>query len=110
MGCLAIQGDDTSGVCNTLLNQALENAVQWCTQVPQASGSGSETPNYWYFAMTGWAELTSTLQVATGGGDFGMLTQNPSMNLTALYHMYVYGMTSLFDYGGLLYCEQFFLS
>jgi hypothetical protein len=100
MGCLAIQGDDTTGACNTLLDQALQSAVQYCTAVPQPSGSGSETPNYWYFAMTGWSELTSTLQAASGGGDFGMLATNPSFNLTALYHMYVSGMTSLFDYGG----------
>jgi hypothetical protein len=68
--------------------------------VPTPSGSGAETPNYWYFAMTGLAELASTLQLATGGGDFGMLTNNPSLNLTSLFHMYVMGMTSLFDYGG----------
>ena len=70
--------------------------------VPTPSGSGAETPNYWYFAMTGLAELASTLQVATGGGDFGMLTNNPSLNLTSMFHMYVTGMTSLFDYGGIL--------
>ncbi|KIM34528.1 hypothetical protein M408DRAFT_325905 [Serendipita vermifera MAFF 305830] len=99
MGCIAIQGDDDSGICNTLLNQALTNAAANCVNVPTPSGSGSETPNYWYFALTGWSELTSTLQLATGGGDFGMLTNNPSFNLTALYHMYVTGMTSLFDYG-----------
>jgi hypothetical protein len=50
--------------------------------------------------MTGLAELASTLQLATGGGDFGILTNNPSLNLTSLYHMYVTGMTSMFDYGG----------
>jgi hypothetical protein len=117
MGCLAIQGDDTTGACNTLLNQALTNAAANCVNgesnecspypdlkqpaVPTPSGSGSETPNYWYFAMTGLAELASTLQLATGGGDFGMLTNNPSLNLTSLFHMYVTGMTSLFDYGGM---------
>jgi len=53
--------------------------------------------------MTGWAELTASLQLATGGGDFGMLTNNPSLNLTSLYHMYVTGMTSLFNYGGKLH-------
>jgi hypothetical protein len=30
MGCIAIQGDDTTGVCNTLLNQALTNAAANC--------------------------------------------------------------------------------
>jgi hypothetical protein len=108
MGCLAIQGDDTTGACDTLLKTALDNALQYCTAVPQGSGSGSETPNYWYFAMTGWAELTSSLQVATGGGEFGMISTNPSFNLTALFHMYVTGMTSLFDYGGWLFYDPFY--
>ncbi|CAG7847348.1 SubName: Full=Uncharacterized protein {ECO:0000313/EMBL:CCA67701.1} [Serendipita indica DSM 11827] len=98
MGCIAIAGDDTSGTCNSLLPQVVNNAAANCVRVPTPNGSGAETPNYWYFAMTGWAELTSSLQLATGG-DFGMLNNNPSFNLTGLYHMYVWGMTSLFDYG-----------
>ena len=48
---------------------------------------------------TGHAELTSALMTATGGGDFGMLTNNPSFNLTSIYHIYATGMTSLFNYG-----------
>jgi len=36
---------------------------------------------------------------ATGGGDFGMLNNNPSFNLTSIYHIYATGMTSLFNYG-----------
>jgi hypothetical protein len=75
------------------------HAPSYCVVVPEASGSGAETANYWYFAMTGYAELVSSLRLATGGGDFGLLTNNPSSNLTALYHMYVTGMTSLFNYG-----------
>lgn len=101
MGCLAIAGDDTTGISSSLLQTALTNAVAncvngenltkrilietYCCLVPQESGTGSETPNYWYFALTGLAELSSSLQVSTGGGDFGMLTTNPSLNLTSLF-------------------------
>lgn len=42
--------------------------------------------------------MTSALMTATGS-DFGLLTANPGFELTALYHMYVTGMTSLFNYG-----------
>ncbi|KAG9054872.1 hypothetical protein FS842_003909 [Serendipita sp. 407] len=98
MGCLAIQGDDTTGACNTLFMQAINNANANCAFVPTPNGSGAETPNYWYFAMTGWAEMASSLMLSTGS-DFGIVQNNPSFNLTALYHMYVTGMTSLFDYG-----------
>lgn len=42
--------------------------------------------------------MTSSLITATGS-DYGMLTVNPSFNLTGLYHMYVTGMTSMFNYG-----------
>lgn len=48
---------------------------------------------------TGHAELTSSLMTATGGGDFGLLNTNPGFKLTGLYHIYVTGMTSLFNYG-----------
>lgn len=37
MGCIAIQGDDTSGVCNTLLNQALTNAAANCVNGEQTN-------------------------------------------------------------------------
>jgi hypothetical protein len=67
--------------------------------VPSSDGTGSETANYWEFAITGLAELTSSLMSATGGGDFGMLTANDGLKLTSLYRMYVTGMTSLYDYG-----------
>lgn len=42
--------------------------------------------------------MTSSLLTATGS-DYGMLKNNPSFNETGLYHMYVTGMTSLFNYG-----------
>ena len=48
---------------------------------------------------TGHAEMTSALMTATGGGDFGLLTNNAGFKLTGLYHIYVTGMTSLFNYG-----------
>jgi hypothetical protein len=41
--------------------------------------------------------MTSSLITATGS-DQGMLTANQNFNLTGEYHMYVQGMTSLFDY------------
>jgi hypothetical protein len=37
--------------------------------------------------------------ISAAGSDFGLLTTNPSFNLTGLYHMYVFGTTSLFNYG-----------
>lgn len=42
--------------------------------------------------------MTSSLLTATGS-DYGLLSTNPTTNETALYHMYVTGMTSLFNYG-----------
>lgn len=42
----------------------------------------SETPNYWYFGTTGFAEMTSSLITATGT-DQGMLAANANFNLTA---------------------------
>lgn len=42
--------------------------------------------------------MSSSLLSATGS-EYGLLTTNPTTNFTALYHMYVTGMTSLFNYG-----------
>lgn len=42
--------------------------------------------------------MTSSLLTATGS-DYGMLTTNPHFNDTGLFHMYITGMTSLFNYG-----------
>lgn len=52
---------------------------------------------YRYFGTTGFSEMTSSLQTAYGS-DEGMLSANPNFYLTGLYHMYVQGMTSLFNY------------
>jgi hypothetical protein len=50
-----------------------------------------------YFGTTGFAELSSALTVATGS-DQGLLDANPDFYKTGMYHMYVTGMTSLFNY------------
>lgn len=42
--------------------------------------------------------MSSSLITATGS-DYGLLSVNPNFNLTGLYHIYVTGMTSLFNYG-----------
>lgn len=99
LGALAILDDDTTGTAAQQLNYSVPNAVANCAKVPSSDGTGSETANYWEFATTGLAELTSSLMTATGGGDFGMLEANNGLALTPIFRMYVTGMTSLFDYG-----------
>jgi len=99
LGSLAILDDDTTGTASALLQQAVPNAVANCAKVPSSDGTGSETANYWEFALTGMSELTSSLMTATGGGDFGMLEANNGVPLTSVFRFYVTGMTSLFDYG-----------
>jgi hypothetical protein len=98
MGALAIIGDDTSGSAETLLGKTIPNAVQNCVFGVTSDGSWTETANYWYFGTTGHAEMTSSLLTATGS-DFGLLNTNPQLKETGLFHMYVHGPTSLFDFG-----------
>jgi hypothetical protein len=98
MGSLAILGDDTTGVAAQLLALTVDNANANCAQAVSTDGTWSETANYWYFGTTGHAEMSSSLLTATGS-DYGLLTSNPNFNLTGLYHMYVAGATSLFNYG-----------
>lgn len=98
MGALAIIDDDTTGQAKQLLSLTVPNAAQNCADGPSSDGTWSETPNYWYFGTTGHAEMSSSLLTATGSY-YNLISANPTFNLTALYHMYVYGMTSLFDYG-----------
>jgi hypothetical protein len=98
MASLAILGDDTTGNAATLLGYTIPNANQNCALTPSSDGTHNETANYWYFATTAHAEMTASLQTAAGS-DFGLLTTNPGFNLSGLYHMYVYGTTSLFNYG-----------
>jgi Heparinase II/III-like protein len=98
MGSLALLGDDTSGISESLLGLTIPNALQNCIQAVTSDGTWTETPNYWYFGTTGHAEMTSSLLTAAGS-DFGMLNTNPQFKETALFHMYVHGTTSLFDWG-----------
>lgn len=98
MGSLALLGDDTSGIPEALLGLTIPNALQNCIQAVTSDGTWTETPNYWYFGTTGHAEMTSSLLTAAGS-DFGMLNTNPQFKETALFHMYVHGPTSLFDWG-----------
>ncbi|KAJ2919343.1 hypothetical protein MD484_g1161, partial [Candolleomyces efflorescens] len=95
---LAILGDDTTGVASGLLGHTVDNAKANCALGPSDDGTWSETANYWYFGTTGHAEMASALITATGS-DYGLLTVNPNFQLTGLFHMYVYGATSLFNYG-----------
>jgi len=98
LGALAILGDDPTGMASSMLDHTVDNAKQNCALGPSTDGTWSETANYWYFGTTGHAEMTSSLITATGS-DYGLLTVNPSFKETALYHMYVQGQTSLFNYG-----------
>ncbi|KAH8119950.1 hypothetical protein DFH11DRAFT_1721846 [Phellopilus nigrolimitatus] len=98
MGALAILGDDTTGVAQQLLGLTIPNALENCAWAVSDDGSWAETANYWYFGTTGYAEMTSSLMTATGS-DQGMLHNNPNFNLTGLFHLYIQGATSLFNYG-----------
>lgn len=98
MAALAVLGDDTTGNAATLLGQTINNARQNCALTVTSDGTNNETANYWYFATTGHAEMASSLMTAAGS-DFGLLNTNTNFNLTGLYHMYVKGPTSLFNYG-----------
>ena len=98
MASLAILGDDPSGNAEKLLGLTIPNALENCVYAVSDDGSWAETANYWYFGTTGWAEMTSALMTAAGS-DFGMLKTNSNFNLTGLFHMYIQGATSLFNYG-----------
>ncbi|KAI0756806.1 chondroitin AC/alginate lyase [Daedaleopsis nitida] len=98
MGALAILGDDDSGIAEQILAKTVPNAVQNCVLAVSSDGTWAETANYWYFGITGAAEMTASLMTATGS-DYGMLTTNKDMFKTGFYHMYVTGPGSLFAYG-----------
>jgi len=98
MGALAILQDDPTGVAETILGLTIPNALSNCAQAPTSDGSWTETANYWYFGTMAHSEMTASLISATGS-DYGMLHTNPHFNGTGLYHMYITGMTSLFNYG-----------
>ncbi|KAI6095512.1 chondroitin AC/alginate lyase [Pisolithus croceorrhizus] len=98
MGSLAILGDDTSGTAQQLLSMTVTNALQNCALAPSSDGTWSETPDYWYFGTTGHAEMSASLLSATGSS-YQLPDINPGFNLTSLFHMYVVGPGSLFNYG-----------
>jgi hypothetical protein len=98
MGALAILGDDTTGIAEDIIGLTVPNAKANCAFGPSTDGTWTETANYWYFGTTGHAEMAASLISATGS-DFGLLTVNPNFQLTALYHMYATGATSLFNWG-----------
>ncbi|KAF8078779.1 chondroitin AC/alginate lyase [Lyophyllum atratum] len=98
MGSLAILGDDDSGIAQQLLALTVDNAKANCARAPSDDGTWAETANYWYFGTTGHAEMTSSLLTATGS-HYGLLDVNPNFSKTGLFHMYVAGATSLFNYG-----------
>jgi Heparinase II/III-like protein len=98
LASLAILGDDTTGNAETLLGYTINNAKQNCASAVTSDGTWNETANYWYFGTTGFAEMTSSLLTAAGS-DFGLLSANTNFHLTGLYHMHVFGATSLFNHG-----------
>jgi hypothetical protein len=98
LASLAILGDDTTGNAQTLLGYTINNAKQNCASGVTSDGTWNETANYWYFGTLGYAEMASSLLTAAGS-DFGLLSANSNFYLTGLYHMYVFGTTSLFNYG-----------
>lgn len=98
MGALAILNDDDTGTATTILGQTVDNALANCALAPSDDGTWAETANYWYFGTLAHAEMTSSLMTATGS-DYGMLSVNPDFYKTGIFHMYVAGATSLFNYG-----------
>ena len=98
MASLAIIGDDTTGIASQLLNYTVDNAKQNCALATVDDGTWTENANSWYFGTTGHAEMSSSLKTATGS-DYGLLDVNSNFYLTGEFHMFVYGATSLFNYG-----------
>jgi hypothetical protein len=98
MASLAILGDDTTGTASQLLTYTVNNAKGNCALATVNDGTWTETANYWYFGTTGHAEMSSSLLTATGS-DYGLLDVNPNFYLSGAFHMYVFGTTSLFNYG-----------
>ncbi|KAJ7062689.1 heparinase II/III family protein [Mycena amicta] len=98
MASLAILGDDSSGVPEQLLGTTVDNAKQACAQAVSTDGSWAETANYWYFGTTGHSEMAASLISATGS-HYGLMDVNPNFSKTGDFHMYISGLTSLFNYG-----------
>ncbi|KDQ63447.1 hypothetical protein JAAARDRAFT_29468 [Jaapia argillacea MUCL 33604] len=98
LGALAILGDDTTGTASQILGLTVPNANANCVDAVTTDGSWTETPNYWYFGTTGHAEMTSSL-ITAAGSDFGLLKTNTNFQQTGMFHMYVNGPGTLFDWG-----------
>ncbi|KZT02413.1 heparinase II/III family protein [Laetiporus sulphureus 93-53] len=98
MGALAILGDDTSGLAEQILGYTIPNAILNCAEAVTSDGTWQETPNYWYFGVTGHAEMISSLVTATGS-DYDLLSTNPGFEYTGLFHMHVTGPGSMFEWG-----------
>ena len=98
LAALAIVDRDPTGMATQILSMTAENAAQNCFQAANSDGTWTETANYWYFGTTGAAEMVSALTTAYGD-DRGLTASNPGWELTSLFHIYVQGQTSLFNYG-----------
>lgn len=98
MGALAIIDRDQTDTASQLLALTVPNAQANCFTAAQPDGSWAETANYWYFGTTGAAEMVSSL-ITAYGDDRGLSMSNPGWRDVSLYHIYVQGMTSLFNYG-----------
>ncbi|WWC86267.1 uncharacterized protein L201_001140 [Kwoniella dendrophila CBS 6074] len=95
---IAIMDRDPTQLAAQTLALTVPDAYNNCFQGPDADGTWAETANYWYFGTTGAAEMVNAL-ISAYGDDRGLAESNPGFNLTSVYHMYVQGMTSLFNYG-----------
>ncbi|EPQ60512.1 hypothetical protein GLOTRDRAFT_52744 [Gloeophyllum trabeum ATCC 11539] len=98
MAALAILGDDTSGIAEQLLGLTIPNANENCVYGVTSDGTWTETANYWYFGTTAHAEMASSL-ITAAGDDFGLLKTNANFSMTGMFHMYVTGPGTLFDWG-----------
>jgi hypothetical protein len=98
MAALAILGDDTTGIAQSILGYTVPNAKVNCFLGVRNDGTWAETSDYWYFGTTGAAEMVSALDTAYGD-DQGILEGAPQWNLTSMFHIYNQGMTSKFNWG-----------
>ncbi|WRT64149.1 uncharacterized protein IL334_001078 [Kwoniella shivajii] len=95
---IAIMDRDPTQIAAQTLALTVPDAYNNCFQGPYSDGTWAETANYWYFGTTGAAEMVNAL-ISAYGDDRGLAESNPGFNLTSVFHMYVQGMTSLFNYG-----------
>ena len=98
LGALAIYGEDDTGTAEAILALTVPNVKENCVFAVSDDGTWSEGANYWYFGTTGFAEMASALQTASGS-DFGLFDANPNFSKTGLFHMAITGPGSLFAWG-----------